>query len=450
MNPTVGPRGRAAISYAALPLLAVLLALLVGPAPETGPEPATGEQVPVRQASLVCPSSLPGAARVTVADPRGGSGEVETTLDDDRATLSVPGGGTTERRARGPVVLTAGAELAPGLLAARDGGSPLRGIGCTVPRAEQWFTGVAAGPERSSVLELVNPDRGPAVVDVRVLGPRGELEVPRLRGVRVDGGQQVRLDLAELVPTPRTLSLAVSVNRGRAASFVTDRSRPLGGSATSEWLPPQAEPRRANLLAGLPRGDGPRTLVVANPGADEARVGLRVLTGDSSFAPTGAEEVRVPPGSTAELDVGQVLGGAVRDGAAGLLLSSPQPVTATLRTTAGEDLAHTVSGPGVREAAALVPEAASRLVLAAAEEPTTVTVHTVGPGGRELGAEQVEAAADRAATLRVPERVALVRIEAERPVVAGLVADGAGQVVRPLDEEPRTRVVPVVRPGQPS
>lgn len=449
MNPTVDPRGRAAI-YVTLPLVAILLAFLVGPVPETGSEPATGEEVPVRQASLVCPASLPGTATATVADPTGASGEVDTTLGGDRSTLPVPGGGTTEVRATEPVVLSAGEELAPGLLAARDGGSPLRGIGCTVPRAEQWFTGVAAGPERSSVLELVNPDRGPAVVDVRVQGPGGELDVPRLRGVRVDGGQQVRLDLAELVPTPRTLSLSVSVNRGRAASFVTDRSRPLGGSATSEWLPPQAEPRRANLLAGLPRGDGPRTLVVANPGSDEARVELRVLTGDSSFAPTGAEEVRVPPGSTAELDLGRVLGEAVRDGADGLLLSSPQPVTATLRTTAGDDLAHTVSGPGVREAAALAPEADARLVLAAEEEPTTVTVRTIGPGGRELGAEQVEAAAGRAATLRVPERVALVRIEAERPVVAGLVADGAGRVVRPLDQEPRARLVPVVRPGQPS
>lgn len=405
----------------------------------------------MRQAKLVCPSPISGADRVTAADVTGTSGRVTVTTGGEESTLQVPEAGTSTTRARGASVLATGKDLAPGLLAARSGEEPQVGTACREPRSEQWFTGVAAGPERSSVLELVNPDQGPAVVDVTVLGPTGELDVPRLRGVRVDGGERVRLDLADLAPTTRTLSLKVSVTRGRAASFVTDRTRPVGGGeASNEWLPPQDEPRRTNVLLGLPRGSGGRTLVVANPGTGEVRVGIRVVTGESSFAPTDADELAVPPGSTAELNLGQVLGEATGDGAAGLVVESPEPVTATLRTTAEGDLSHTVSGTGIGSAAAIVPGPASRLVLSSGGESGTATVRTYGADGRELGEGRVEVDAGSATTTRLAERVAVVRVEADPAVVAAVVADGAGHVVRPVDQERRSRLVPAVRPGQPS
>ncbi|WP_442940283.1 DUF5719 family protein [Nocardioides sp. B-3] len=66
-------------------------------------------------------------------------------------------------------------------------------VACAVPPVpSSGSPGVGAAPEHSSTLELVNPDGGPAVADVTVLGPSGPVDVPALRGVTVPGGRTMR------------------------------------------------------------------------------------------------------------------------------------------------------------------------------------------------------------------------------------------------------------------
>ena len=45
-------------------------------------------------------------------------------------------------------------DLAPGLLGLRSGVAPLTAQDCSVPSSEQWFTGVGAGADHDSVIEL--------------------------------------------------------------------------------------------------------------------------------------------------------------------------------------------------------------------------------------------------------------------------------------------------------
>ena len=59
---------------------------------------------------------------------------------------------------------------------------------------------------------------------------------------------------------------------------------------------------------------------------ERASVGVQVLGVDGAFAPAGAEQLEVPPESTAEISVAAGLAGA----AAGLQLTSDQPVTAAV------------------------------------------------------------------------------------------------------------------------
>ena len=78
--------------------------------------------------------------------------------------------------------------------------------------------------------------------------------------------------------------------------------------------------------------------MLSNPGADEVRATITVVTPTSTFAPTGVEPVRVAPDSTEAVSLDDVLAQAAKDGAIGLLVESNGPVTTSLRQFAGADL----------------------------------------------------------------------------------------------------------------
>ena len=219
-----------------IPLLTVGALAVVRPAevPDLTRAPSSA---PLARSTVVCPSGLPGAGGVAIAVAGGGSGDVATrTRGTDGTTTLDDGAGTLADD--GPVALTGEGDLAPGLAATRSGGGAA--TTCSEPRPVQWFTGLAAGAERSSVLTLTNPDRGPAVADVTVLGEDGVLDVPELRGVRVTGGRATTVDLASVTPTRDALAIGVTVTRGRLGVHVTDVEDPVGRERVRrEWLPSQ-------------------------------------------------------------------------------------------------------------------------------------------------------------------------------------------------------------------
>ena len=180
-------------------------------------------------------------------------------------------------------------------------------------------------------------------------------------------------------------------SRGRLAAYVVDSYDQLGAGATGQdWLPAQAEPATANLLLGLTKGAGERTLVLSNPGADEVRATITVVTPTSTFAPTGVEPVRVAPDSTEAVSLDDVLVQAAKDGAIGLLVESNHPVTTSLRQFSGADLSLLGAAPAVDAATAVVvPAGPKHLLLAGADAAGGATVTVVrrareaaGPAGR--------------------------------------------------------------------
>ena len=265
------------------------------------------------------------------------------------------------------MVVTGEDDLAPGLV----GGvfaTPLAAAPCREPIPDQWFTGVGAGAHHSSVLELVNPDAGPAVIDATLVGQDGIVDAPELRGVAVPARGVVRINLATTIPRRDELALQVMTSRGRVLATVRDRYDQLGtGAAARDWLPGQSAPATSNLLLGLPSGAGQRSLVIANPESDETRASVQVVTKDTVFTPKGVKDIIVAPEAVTRVSLSELLPKDALDDAVGLLVTSPAPVTATVRSFVDGDLSHAVPGEPVTSSAVVTPIGKKKLVLSGAD-----------------------------------------------------------------------------------
>lgn len=449
LNPTV-------VLGVLLPLVTVGVLLLVqthDPVPPARP-PATST---LADAALACPSAPRGGPEAivlgTALEDADGAATVSTGASSEPVEESVRSGRVAVADVgSGPAVVRASDDLAPGLLAARFDTRPLAAVDCPAPGPSTWFTGVGAGARHSSVLELVNPDSGPAVADIAVYGRRGLVDAPRLRGVTVPARDSVRLDLAAVVPKRSELALNVVVSRGRIAASVLDEVPELGTRPQSfDWLPGQTEPATDTTLLGLAPGAGTRTLTVANPGEDEVRVSVRVLTEDASFVPEGLDEVRVPPLGVSTVSLGGVLREAMKDGAIGLQVTATAPITSSLRTTSGDDLSFAAPVLPVEEPMTLaVPTGTGSVVLGAAASAGVATVTAYAADGEQLREERIELRPGTGGVIDLPKGTALVRLTPQRTSVhaAALVTDPGATVVG-FRERAMVALLPDVEPGQP-
>ena len=439
-----------------LPLVCV--AALLGARPDPGDRGDDVRHEPeltaLTSASVVCPSPIGPDAFTGATTLSEASGELVAGLGDAVTAVPVqPSVVSPLPPADGPVVVAGTDELAPALVAGRSGASPFAATDCRPPTAEQWFTGLGSGATHSSVIELVNPSAGRAVGDIVLWSQAGPLDVPELLGISVPGGDRVKIDLAEIVPRRGELMASVTTSRGRLAVDVADSVDELGtGLVASDWLSPQPEPSTRNLLLGLARDPGDRILVLGNPGDDEVRVTVRIVTPDAVFAPAGLEPVAVPPGSTKPVTLTALVDEAAAQGATGLLVESTGPVVANLRQLAGKDLSEVAPAPPLATTTAvLVPPGKARLLLADPAGVGVATVVALDASGGELSTKTVELAPDTGASIAIADGTALVRVTVERTSVraALLVTSANGVAVVPLRELLVDGLVPDVRPSLP-
>ncbi|MGH3346709.1 MAG: DUF5719 family protein, partial [Nocardioides sp.] len=360
-----------AVLAVVLPAMTVGALALVRPAEVDSPARAA-EQVPPTRVDLVCPE---GSEESVLAFTGGGQTEDGAILNaltgTDPTPLDLEENAVSEPDEQRPAWVRGSGPVAAELIGARYVERGLASAPCVQPRPEYWFTGVGAGAEHSSTLELTNPDPGPAVADVTVWGGTGPIDVPGLRGISLPGGETQRLDLGSEIPRRGELLLNVEVSRGRLGATLVDEIPSIGArDATAAWLPASPEPSTESLLLGLVAGDDPAReaidrLVLGNPGTNEARAEVRVVTEDAVFVPEGLEEVRIDAESTETVTLSETLRAQIEDGALGLLVTASEPVTATLRSVVDGDLGHApVATGGDAAMTALVPPGAARLVLA--------------------------------------------------------------------------------------
>lgn len=440
----------------ALPLGCVLALAATNPDRAAVVErPPTTSQL--TSASVVCPSALDGTdggrTRLAIGSAAGAAGTLTAVTEgrDESREVTVTPGHVTGLAARDePVTVTGTGAQAPGIVAGLSSTKPLTAYDCAPVSAGQWFTGVGAGPTHASVLELVNPNAGPAVADVTVLGDEGPVDAPALRGITVDGHSRVRLDLGTVVPTASDLALHAVVARGQLAMAVRDRGERLtGGTTTEDWLPAQQRPGRRNLLLGVQPGAGRHTLTVANDGDGQVTATLRLVTPGSTFAPEGLDPIVVEPHSVTRVSLDDLLAGGLAKDAVGVEVDAPSPVTSSLRSVVDGDLSILAPGTRVFTATTLpVPGGPQRLVLAGADASGVAVVQARTADGRRLLERRVDLAPDRAAVLGLPADAAVVDVTPEGTAVRGAVlATGGGSAVVRLRQLVRAGDVPAVGPG---
>lgn len=445
-----------------LPVLTVGALALVRPAEVETPERAA-EQVPPTRVDLVCPQGVEESVLAFTGGAQTENGAVlNARTGTDPTPLDLRRNAVPELNEQRPAWVRGSGPVAAELIGARYVERGLATSTCVQPRPGYWFTGVGAGAEHSSTLELTNPDPGPAVADITVWGGTGPIDVAGLRGLSLPGGETQRLDLGSVVPRRGQLLLNVVVSRGRLGAAMVDEIPSIGArEATSAWLPASPEPATESLLLGLvadadPGPETTDTLVIGNPGDNEVRAELRMVTEDAVFVPEGLEEVRIDPGSTETVTLTETLRAQIKEGALGVLVTASDPVTATLSSVVDGDLVHApVATGGDAAMTALVPPGAARLVLARAGGAGVAVVASYDENGRRLQQKRVELTDGSGGELALPEGTRLVRVTPQRTDVSAAVvvrADArrtSGTTVVPLEQLVRYALIPDVRPGLP-
>lgn len=397
---------------------------------------------------VVCPGSFGAGDELAVGAAGTGEisvGERSASLPADGAVIAPAGGD--------PVVITASDAAAPGLVATRSSTSPVAAAACISPRADQWFTGLGAGPAHNSYVVLVNPNPGPAVADLTVLGDAGPIDVPALRGIAVPGHDTQVIDLGSVMPTQSALALHASVERGQVAVSVRDRAAHLiGDSYDEDWLPAQGAPSRDALLLGLGDGHGSRLLTVANPTDREVTATVRLVSGNSVFTPDDAPTLDIGPQSVSRVDLAHILGSPKAHGVVGVEVVASGTVTTSLRSLVDGDLSLITRSSSTGTATTVVvPRGAKDLVVAGADGVGALTVVSRDAAGKQLASKRVAISPQQGVTVPLPSGAVRVDVTPERTSFRGsvLVHGDHGIAVVPLRMPRLTSRVPFVKPGMP-
>ena len=442
-----------------VPLLTLAAMGVTSGSPTQPPAAVPPETTSLTTLQVVCPAPIATGGHVLLTSAKAAkSAGVQLRLGAHRQTAALGRFRTTTTGPTTAIVIDARGQLAPGLVATRVNDPQGAASECTAPLPEYWFTGVGAGSIHASRLELVNPDSGPAIADIEVLGGDGLVDVPDVRGVTVPGGSATTIDFAKVAPDRHELTLHVSVVRGRLGATMTDLY--VARSTWHDWLAPQPAPSTSNVLLGLAKGGGQRQLVLSNPTENEVRAELRVIGAGSTFVPSGFQEISVPPESTVVKDVSQIVGTALAKEESGLLITGPDEdgipdtppttmLTASLRSIAGEDLSHAVAVPPVHEAGVIVPSGKATLVLAAADATGTASVTSYAADGKQVATKRVEIKKLTCLAVALPEVAKFVVVKAERAPLSGAVRveSTKGVVTLPLTDLIVDALVPHVAAG---
>ncbi|MGD9960401.1 DUF5719 family protein [Nocardioides sp.] len=423
------------------------------PAPTRAGVPPTDSALTSLQ--VVCPAPL-DEGDLLLSSARS-SGQATLRLGADQSSVDLAQDATTVITGRTRAATLDGrGDLAPGLVATSTSGEGDAATVCAPPQSEYWFTGGGSASIHSSVLELVNSDSGPAVADVEIRSQRGRLSVNALRGVTVPGGTATSIDLASTAPNRFDLSVHVTITRGRLGASLLDRISDT--TDVADWLSATPAPSTSHVLLGLTEGRGERQLVISNPGEDQARLQVKVIGSDSTFAPVGLGEISVPPQGTLVTDVSDVVRTAMAKEVSGLLITSTVPVTAGMRSLTGspKDLSHAVDAIAMQESATLIPvgqkKSTATLVLAAPEESGAAMVTAYDADGAELDSQRVAVKRLTSGAFELPDKTALVSVVADDvPLPGAITVTGPqGSFVLPLTDLVLTALVPSVTPGNPS
>lgn len=297
----------------------------LAPLPSATTQAVTGSVVVVASGPTDLSSTAP-TGRVTL----GPLGQGATGVTVDRQ-----GHGATLDAASAPVLLQADGTIAPTAVGAvlsrtSDGAEAgLEAAPCLVPSTSAWLPGIASGASDRTELVLSNSDDAPATVDLTFYGRNGRVAVPGSPGVDVAPRSSRSVSLSGLVDADGPLTAEVHATAGRVAVAARRIRTASDAPAGADWVVPAAAPARQVVVPAVPGDDGPRDLVVTNPGQLRTTVHVSVLGLQGPFAPAGAATLELAPQSSGTVSLADGLAGT----GSGVALTSDQPVTAAVVST---------------------------------------------------------------------------------------------------------------------
>lgn len=412
----------------AVGLVAALVLALAGASVLPVQQPAAGAAPDDDRArvGLVCPV-VPGASEATAVAAGSPQAELaQAALAAPERTTAIAGTLAVLSGGSDPLIVSAPRqdEASASSRAATEAGEArgLSMVSCGRAATTSWFVGVRSGPDAVAEVELINADAQDASVDITVYGPEGRVNSPGSRGLIVDAHSRRVVPLGPVFSLDQPVSLKVATSSGRVAAVVKQLLRADGQPAGADWLPASAEPATTVVVPGVPAGTGGRDLVVVNPEERTASVALQVLGADGPTAVPGFETIDLPPQTSRSIP----LSGALAESAAGLLLRSEQPVTASVLSGNGgaagaQEFSSQVATTALSGAGVLALSAGRAVTPAlqlsnAGQQPTRARVTVTGADGKELLSRSVEVAGLAQARVALPRVTdALVRVEPETP-----------------------------------
>lgn len=425
--------------YAAVVLM---LALALGTAFLSPPEPASPEQAPGTEEPpvAVCPvfevgnqstnisvlSSINGVGRLSTfaAGEETGSLEFRTGASGAVAIAAGEAGGVGINGAlvEMPSETTAAASV-------MSGGASLAAESCAdIPTGQAFISGGSTVRGSEFQIQLINPYAGEANVELTVTSEAGIESNDQFSSVIVPALSSRTLDLSQIIPGRERISANIETTRGSVLAFgrlATEAEVALWRAvAPGEdwWLP-------------VPRGGGTKQMLVATPEAGE--IGYQVdLYGPEGLVETHSEGVIEPHGNVV------IPLAAVTTEAAAVRVITTGPVVPALRIDSAEGLAWT-TGSQVTAPVWLMPGARSPqggagsvVVLNAGIETVTVSIRALSG---EAIVRELEVNAEEVLVTNLRGAANGYRIEATGPVVALWTSqrDGAGSAAIgiPLQDE---------------
>jgi hypothetical protein len=297
-----------------------------------------------------------GAQPVTVSTP----GEV--------TTVTAPGDGGTAVAATG--------KMADGFEAEQSDSSGTGLVSCTHPGSDMWFVGTGEADGASQVwLYLMNTGNLTASADVTLLTDTGQ-QTGLSSAITITPDQSVAENITQYVRGSQALAVHVQTNTGQVGASVWE-----GNNSGGSWLPQANAPATSLVIPGLTVASSAAKLFVVVPGSTDAR--LKVV----AYTPSGA--VNQFPGSPVDASAGAATPLALNSlgaSAAGLKLTSNQPVVAGVLVPGSGIGSFTTAVPPVTEQGVVAGNPASRgvtvgLLLTAPSAAARATISVIGADG---------------------------------------------------------------------
>jgi hypothetical protein len=335
----------AILAFLALVVVVVLAA--VSGSSASPPPPLVLTTAPVTSVTLVCPdingaspntSTTAAAADLAaaVSPPSQSTGTVTATVlagvTSTSRTLSLNPAVQIRSQAKHnqTIALHASGSIAASLVADQvtettlGRARGLAGVRCSAPSTDWWFAGADGRVGFTDVLTLANPAHTPADVSITMWSAKGPVSTSRLEMVRVPASSALHIGIASIAPDIATIAVHVHATSGAVTAAMTDRRNAALLSDGGDFMPATLPPARSAVVAGFASGQGPRRLILADPGPLDATVTLRLVTRTGSFTPAGHNQVVVRAGHTRVVTLDKAFGGTT----GAVSLTSDQPVVA--------------------------------------------------------------------------------------------------------------------------